>query len=218
MTFAARDLVAKAKQRVADHRRHRADMAVWGEAQTLNDLGELGAQWLEGRLVSQPGYQPNTGPAEETTELTAVLAAVNRAGFFTHTSQPGVPPGLSWDNTMFVQHAVVEGYADDATLADLQKVVDGTELHITWAKAGLLRDRRNDVPGTYNPETGEEFTGFGCVLSWADIEFYLDGCSDSAIEEARNAWQVTIIDLIPGRNDLLWECLALFARNRGVNV
>ena len=67
----------------------RTDRKRWASARTPADVGELTAQWLEGRIASQPGYAPGCGPDPETADLTGVLAACNRAGFITDTSQPG---------------------------------------------------------------------------------------------------------------------------------
>jgi hypothetical protein len=68
------------------------DEALWRSARTLADLGELTARWIEGAIASQPGY---FGAADlESDDLVPVLAAVNRAGFRTDTSQPGELPVL----------------------------------------------------------------------------------------------------------------------------
>jgi hypothetical protein len=68
------------------------DAARWRAARTLADLGELTAQWLEGKIASIPTVMPGCGPGEESAELIPVLAACNRAGYVTTTSQPGEEP------------------------------------------------------------------------------------------------------------------------------
>jgi hypothetical protein len=79
----------------------------WAEVETLADIAELTAQWLEGRINFHP---TNLGPSPdpETTELVPVLAALNRAGYCTDFSQPGEPvvDGCG-------QRAAVVGYCDE---------------------------------------------------------------------------------------------------------
>ena len=59
----------------ADHARstvmNRSDRKLWAQTRTLADLGELTAQWLEGRIASVPGYCGS--PADETASLAPVL-------------------------------------------------------------------------------------------------------------------------------------------------
>ena len=64
-------------------------MSGWATARSLGGLGELVAQWLEGRISSIPTQVGEGGPDPETLGLVAVLASFNRAGFVTENSQPG---------------------------------------------------------------------------------------------------------------------------------
>src|SRR5260370_13737574 len=94
-------------------------------ARPLADLGELTALWLEGKIRSQPCYaDPDPGeewgPDPETRDIVPVLAAANRAGYFTDTSQPGEPPAIGYNGEMWVQRAGVTGYASTETLAVLR--------------------------------------------------------------------------------------------------
>jgi len=104
------------------------DSERWGTARTLTDLGELTAQWLEGKIGSVPGTMPGCGPDEETAELIPVLAACNRAGFVTVVSQPGEEPALGYDGQIWTQRAALEGFADTATLEALRRHTAGTRL------------------------------------------------------------------------------------------
>jgi hypothetical protein len=66
-----------------------ADREVWRQAATIPAAGELTARWLEGRSQYQPGtFAP--GIDEETRDIAAGLAELNRNGLFTKESQPGV--------------------------------------------------------------------------------------------------------------------------------
>ncbi|KUJ64000.1 hypothetical protein ACZ90_63525 [Streptomyces albus subsp. albus] len=64
----------------------RADRARWRSARSLTDLGHLTAAWWEGTVRSLPGYPARPGPAFDLAPHTAVIAGVNRAGFFTRTA------------------------------------------------------------------------------------------------------------------------------------
>ncbi len=102
---------------------NRQDRERWASAKTLADLGELTAQWLEGTLASRPGYAVNAGPDPETIELIPVLARVNRAGFLTSGSQPGMGWELGYNGRLWRQRAFVQGFADDAMLGQIVMAV-----------------------------------------------------------------------------------------------
>lgn len=75
---------------------------VWQTAGTLGELGELTAQWLEGKLSQTPTYGE---PDEETTEIRDTLICLNRAGYVTTFSQPGQPEEPAYDGRPWVQRA-----------------------------------------------------------------------------------------------------------------
>lgn len=104
-------------------RMSRTDRKPWAQARTIADLGELTAQWLEGRIGSQPGYMPNCGPDEETAALVPALAAANRAGYLTSNSQPGCD-GPGYDGRRWTQRAAVCGFADSATAARIRRAAN----------------------------------------------------------------------------------------------
>ena len=62
----------------AKWRKSRADRRLWRQAESLPELADLMARWLEGELSMWPGY--DDWPDEETAELIPVLARANRAG------------------------------------------------------------------------------------------------------------------------------------------
>ncbi len=39
------------------------------------------------------------------------------------------------------------------------------------------------------------------------VEFIFEGIGDAAMNEVLDAWQVTVIDPVWGRNDVLWPTL-----------
>src|SRR6059058_4543261 len=91
-------------------RMSKAERKLWASANTLEDLANLTARWLEGDLDSQPGYQPHHGPDNETVSLIPTLARLNRAGFLTSNSQPGNSECVGYDGATWAQRAVVDGW------------------------------------------------------------------------------------------------------------
>lgn len=187
----------------------RGDRGAWASAQTLADLGELTAQWLEGRIRQQPGYAgPVDVDEDDAPGLTAALIACNRAGFVTSGSQAAGYCGYDDDGTYWVQYAAVTGYADDPTLQWLTDCLAGPFEVCAWAAA-----RRRPLFGWGRDEDcchvtyrdGIPVTGFGRHTAGDVADIYAD-CGDGAVAAAVAAWQVTVYDPEPGRNDL-WTAL-----------
>jgi hypothetical protein len=178
----------------------------WAAARTLADLGELTAQWLEGRLPYNPAYG---NPAPETSGLIPVLAAANRAGFVNHQSQPGEP----LDEQGSAQRANVSGYCTPEGFARLMAAASGADLIITAARALDASEERKFGPFfTITLDAGEEFTWDGIALSRSILDdSYGWDCHPAAVDELFSAWQVTLIDPVWGRNDVLWPVLQAFA-------
>jgi hypothetical protein len=179
------------------------DAARWESARTLDDLGELTAQWLEGAIRSIPTVVPGYGPDEETILLIPVLAAANRAGYVTDFSQPGE------DVNDWVQRAAVSGFASPAVLAALVAAAADTDLMITAGRAG-----ENDwgTTAVVSVDNGRENTWAGGAQSLDAIRYGYEGdCHPAAVEALCGAWQVTLVDPVWGRNDLLWPVLKAFA-------
>jgi hypothetical protein len=182
------------------------DLARWRGARSLEDLGELTARWLEGGIEQTPTHL--APPDTETAALIPVLAAANRAGFVTHQSQPGVP---ACDGC--AQRASVSGYAAPPTFARLMAAASDADLMITAARALDAGDDRSYGPfHAITIDDGEEFTWDGIALSRADLDYsYGYECHPSVVDELFAAWQVTLIDPVWGRNDVLWPVLQAFA-------
>lgn len=186
----------------------RADRRRWLAARTVGDLGELTALWLEGRIASQPGYMPGYGPDEETLHLVPCLAMLNRAGWFTIMSQPGWGPGPGYDDAIWCQRAGVSGFTN-TRLAD--------QLAAAVADAGMLVLRhehtaarsREEIPVTTHAD--DLCTSFGRHWTRRQLRSnYLD-CSDEAVAALCNATQLTIVDPVWGRDDVLWPLLTTAA-------
>lgn len=54
------------------------DRRRWRAPQSVTELGQPMALWLEGEIRSWPGYSPGWGPDEETAHLVPTLAALCR--------------------------------------------------------------------------------------------------------------------------------------------
>ncbi|WP_331717673.1 hypothetical protein OG264_39600 (plasmid) [Streptomyces xanthophaeus] len=143
-----------------------ADRRRWKSARTIADLGELTAQWLEGTLASQPAYAPNCGPEEESTELLDSLAALNRHGYMTTCSQPGIAE-IGHDGRWWTQHAAVEGYLTNRSLYHrLLRAAD--ELALIVVIDDPLADRC-DEPFVVTHVDGDPYTAFGGRLGTRDL-------------------------------------------------
>jgi hypothetical protein len=188
---------------------NRADRKRWASAQTLNDLGELTACWLAGELVQTPNHAGP--PCAETIELIDVLAAANRAGFVTESSQPGrsdIRQSGSYAECG-MQRAAVQGFAGDDVMAALRQAVAGTGLTFLASRAPRRTDWRTAIVVTL--DDGEPFTWFGATPSRRDLAGDYDYCRKSVVAALQDAWQVTIVDPEWGRNDRLWPALEAFA-------
>lgn len=188
----------------------RADRKRWAAATSLLELGDLVALWLEGAVASQPGYQPNCGPDNETVPLVATLAAANRSGFVTHSSQPGYD-GLGYDQARWAQRAAVGGFVDLAGCAVLELLVANVPgLHVIAQTAGRTRVSY-DLAEAVTCREGEERTWFGARLPRRHIADLYEECNPRMHQVLFRAVQVTVVDLQWGRETALWPVLDAFA-------
>jgi hypothetical protein len=183
-------------------RKVRADRKLWRRADSLPELCELMARWLEGDLSMWPGYDDSAD--EETAELIPVLARLNRAGFLTDQSQPGVN-GPGFDGSHWEQRAAVSGFvADEQLLFALARVAEAHRLTI------LVRHpfEESQRPGvTCTRVDGEPYTVFGRRLSRRDLRHIWRDVNWAAFADIADAAQVTLIDPLYGRDDRLWTAL-----------
>jgi hypothetical protein len=171
--------------------------ADWRAASALSDIGELTAQWLEGRRSWIPTYvgshpHPETDPVIRTT-----LARVNRAGWVTDSSQPGTDRGT------VRQRAYVTGVAPPALAQSAQRLAAASGLLVIRGRQH--RGRANAVPVTVRH--GQETTWLG---SWAppDNDVLLDAPLPAAgVTAVRESDALQVYDPVWGRNDVLWPWL-----------
>lgn len=184
----------------------RAERREWHRARNLADLGQVTARWLEGEIKYHPnGY--DEGPGEETTNLIPALAALNRAGFVTDGSQPGIGPEIGYDGQEWWQRAAVSGFADREAADRLEAACAGTDLiFIRYQGARWRCDFRSAEPvtssnGDVTSGAWYVHTSFGTRLSRSAVKLSFDGYLHNELCAAE---QVTVIDPQWGRNDHLW--------------
>lgn len=173
------------------------DRSLWHTARTLEDLGNLTAQWLEGAITHLPAYYGDA-PDEETQTLIPHLAAYNRAGFLTTDSQPGEPleDGCG-------QRAWVSGFCTEDTCDKIRAACLGTDLIVIYTPPYC--DNATQIVITIDDHA--EFTWAGGTLDEANIEHYYGEDCPAALDALKSAWQIDVIDPVWGRNDLLWATL-----------
>jgi hypothetical protein len=189
---------------------NRSDREAWQSARTVEDLGRLGARWIEGDLASQPAYE---GPSDiESPDMIPVLASLNRAGYYTIASQAG-EEGPGFDGARWVQHAAVEGFASATVAERISRVAKRAGMTvIAHDPAKLPRRRigyRRAVTVTYRD--GRACTSFGAHLSRSHLYDPQAGYGilrPDALAALCAAWQVTVTDPVPGRRGVLWEAMA----------
>lgn len=180
----------------------RSDRRRWAAAQTLPELADLMALWLEGELSMWPGFA--AGADEETTLMIPTLAAVNRAGFLTDQSQPGYV-GLGFDGLLWEQRAAVTGLvADEDLLTRIRRAGEDAGLLVLISHPRLL-PRGCGITCTIRG--GQPYTAFGEYLPIGVLRQIWRGISRRAFDAVVDAWQVCLIDPEVGRNDRLWPLL-----------
>jgi hypothetical protein len=182
----------------------RSEQNRWATARTLGEMGELTALWLEGELEQTPTHAGP--PAEETKPLIQVLAAMNRTGAVTVTSQPGCDEMI--DGSRWLQRAGVDVLTSHE-LADA--------LSSAAARRGLSVIRYGAPPAAmdyyYATEAlvtldGEEpCTWFGRAMAVSDLLQMYEGCSPELLAALCEAEQLTLVEPEWGPSNRLWELL-----------
>ena len=165
----------------------------WKEAQSFHELCSLTAAFIDGQLPYMPEWGGSSVDAE-TSPLVPYLAALNRAGFLTTTSQPGE------DFPKWKQRAFVDGFALEPVARRIARLSLYSDLHIVVSPPGF-------EVGFHTPVILRDFQPHG----WAgfcrgtpDDEFGED-CSPAARIALQKAWCVSVVDLAWGREEHLWK-------------
>lgn len=172
------------------------DQELWYNARTLEDVGELTAQWLEGTIRLQAADSA-TEPAAETRELIPYLARYNRAGYVTDRSQPARE--LRDGNG---QSAYVSGFCAPEIVHKIRKACKGTDILLlptADCRQGFFFDFE------ITRVKGRAVTWAGAVMTPADLDLYYGPVCPNALDALKAAWQLKIVDIHWGRADVLWE-------------
>jgi hypothetical protein len=185
-------------------RRHKIRNArrLWTATQTLPDIANLMARWLEGDLATRPGYTGS--PDEETAPYIPTLTAANRAGFLTDQSQPGYD-GIGFDRLRWQQRAAVSGLTvDENLLTRIRRAGEAAGLLVLISHPRLLPQGRG---ATCTLRGGRPYTCFGEYMPPRMLRHLWSGIGHQALGQVADAWQVCLIDPDIGRNDRLWPLL-----------
>jgi hypothetical protein len=166
----------------------------WRQAATLADLGDLTAQWLEGRRTDYPCYGGPVDP--ETVLLVESLAEINRLGLVTIFSQPGQPI----DEIGFGQRAAVAGFATAKTAKRLARLGLHSDLLVMAFKPG----ERGGYPIPVSLADHRPTTFQGRSWGYNELDCFASACGSDAMAELEEAWKICLIDPHWGRNDYLW--------------
>lgn len=174
---------------------HDGPLPGWENARTIPDLARLTVKWLEGSLVQIPSY---SGPPEaETSVILEELIRINAAGFMTEFSQPAeMEPGWS-------QRAAVTGFCEEALGERIQSGLLNTELLVLALRPG---DDTIQIPISLDGDEASTWTGARSDEDSIMYEFS-HAVHSAAVGSLFLAWQVSVVDMRWGRNDLLWPAL-----------
>lgn len=212
----AADLVDRA--RAHTWRISSADRAAWDTPTTLAALGDVTARWLERAVRTQPAWgDPGDGPDPETVEpahdypdgLVPVLARINRGGFVTRESQPGVPLSPGFDGAMWQLRASVTGFVGRDLGLALWNLARDRGLYVAWKQGPQPRwiPRRDMI---VTGERAGRISGSALVAPtrrWIRGPLGYPGCNDTMVDVLCASDWVTLVDPVFGRNTLLWPAL-----------
>jgi hypothetical protein len=178
----------------------KADREPWARARTLRELGELMALWLEGKIRYQPGYLAADAD-DETSELVPVLARINRAGLMTDFSQPGE----KLDESGWQQRAALGGYCSEELKDRIKaKLLDSDLVVLTYAPGAVF----DYVDLCITAQGDRENTWIGGRLDDKNIDHhYTEDVHPEGVAALHDAWQISVVDAVWGRNDYLWPRL-----------
>lgn len=172
------------------------DREVWRQATTLAAAGELTARWLEGRSQYQagtlaPGFDDETGP------IAGQLAEINRSGFFTKESQPGLVA-----DARLKQREYVTGFCSAESARLLLQLSAQTEFIAVAHAPGEAGSA--SIPVTLDGD--EIVTVLGTSETPAESEQIRDWAEESNETLAlllADSWYVEVLDPLWGRNQHL---------------
>ncbi|WP_458116951.1 DUF6919 domain-containing protein [Arthrobacter sp. D2-10] len=166
----------------------------WQQCKTFEGACELTALWLEGRSHYLPGYMA-AGPATETGPISESLAAINRLGFLTEDSQPGLRD----------QRAYVTGYVQEYTMGMLSRILSNSELVMICFPPGTTGESQICV----SLDGKTEFTWLGRFGGASDLKDTYGSLNDALWLDLSRCWGLQIFDPVWGRNARLLPALTI---------
>jgi hypothetical protein len=172
------------------------DREVWRQATTLAAAGELTARWLEGKSEYQagtlaPGFDEETGP------IAGQLADINRSGFFTKESQPGLAA-----DARLKQREYVTGFCSAESARQLLQLSAQTEFIAVAHAPGEASSA--SIPVTL--DAGEVVTVLGTSETPTEsdqIRDWADESNETLALLLADSWYVEVLDPVWGRNQHL---------------
>jgi hypothetical protein len=187
---------------------YRRSEAAWFAAQDFTDLLQLNIQFLSCRIVVHPQVHPSIediarskypGQCEETSAIRSRLIEINRFGFFTEQSQPGLVQTGPWG--IICQRAFVDGFVTKQTAYALAEIRDvGCDV-IVGSKNKRVAVTTQASPG----KKPKPFTWVGYGTSASD---YRNRIGASALaDDLRTHVFVAVYDRVWNRNNVLWNAV-----------
>lgn len=188
----------------------------WTRARTLDDLGACTALWLRGELPHMPTSHYCESVSPETKRLIPILAELNLSGkFITTFSQPGcIPLRRGYGGIMERQRAAVMGFVPPDAIANTYKVLESLpNVDLKVSRPGSPSGRQTQL---VSQNKGRDITWCGHVLSQEEIAEHYGpvpgwddhpGLDPMVISSLQGSYQVSVVDLLWGRNHALWPAL-----------
>ena len=177
-------------------------MTPWSEVRTFEELCEVNIRFLRGELPESPCH---FGPPDpETSEIREALIELNRRGFLTTDSQPGI---LSSPHER--QRAYVTGLARDPVAADIAaRELYSDLIVLRFQPVAVLGEAESDSSTfriTATVDDGCIYTALG-LPDWDELAHYMEACPHIHAELIP-LWSIQILDPQWGRKDYLWQTL-----------
>ncbi len=178
------------------------DAERWAVARSFQDLCELGAQFIEGRISFFPGWGSSTTDLESDA-VGQVLAEVNRGGCLTLASQRGESTRAGADGRPEQRRSFLLGLASDEALGVLNSIVGAGHYlghyPATEADSGSLPvgKRGDDV-----------FLDVGAPAGPTELQLFKPHLHRLAYGALSRSHYVILADLTWGSPDNLWKTLS----------
>ncbi len=181
------------------------DMKRWKAAKSFDDLCQLMAMFVLGELKYSPGHYAEV-VTEETQRIASYLARINRAGFLTTDSQPGLPV-----KNKSGQRAYLCGYIEPSVAAELSARLIPTDLYFNefqpfeplW-RSGEVGEHRIIV----TMSNGTPLTSVPNCNSSSELQTFWENVGQKACDDLEQMNYAIVIDFQWGRTDELFRQIA----------